>query len=156
MAEVYEPVVILKPDQVHMAATARVDSFVKIEGGQGVEIGDFVHVCSFAHLNIGGGRLVIGPYAGISSGAKVIGGSNQPEGLSMSAAAPASMQVVSRTLTVIGAFAFVGTNAVIMPGVHVGKGAVVGAGAVVTRDVPPWAIVAGVPARVIGERKHGN
>jgi acetyltransferase-like isoleucine patch superfamily enzyme len=40
----------------------------------------------------------------------------------------------------------------IMPGVTIGEGAVVMAGAVVTNDVPPHAIVAGVPARIIGQR----
>jgi maltose O-acetyltransferase len=47
---------------------------------------------------------------------------------------------------------FVGTRAIILPGVTLGRGSVVAAGAVVTRDVPPLAIVAGVPARVVGTR----
>lgn len=54
----------------------------------------------------------------------------------------------------IGDYVFVGPRAIILPGVKIGKGAVVAAGAVVTKDVPDFAIVGGVPAKVIGERKN--
>jgi len=52
----------------------------------------------------------------------------------------------------IGDRVWIGYRAVVLPGIRVGDGAVVGAGAVVTKDVPPFAIVAGNPARIIGER----
>lgn len=51
--------------------------------------------------------------------------------------------------TTIGNDVWIGTNAVIMGGVTIGDGAIVAAGAVVTKDVPPYAIVGGVPAKVI-------
>ena len=54
--------------------------------------------------------------------------------------------------TVIEDNAVIGANAVLVAGVRVGEGAVVAAGAVVTKDVPPRTVVAGVPARIIGDR----
>lgn len=47
--------------------------------------------------------------------------------------------------------ASIGSNATILPGLVIGEGALVGAGAVVTRDVPDFAVVAGVPAEVVGD-----
>lgn len=54
----------------------------------------------------------------------------------------------------IGDYVFIGPRVIILPGVRIGKGAVVGAGAVVTKDVPEFTIVGGVPAVKIGERKN--
>lgn len=53
----------------------------------------------------------------------------------------------------IGSDVWLGTRCIILPGVTVGEHAIVGAGAVVTKDVAPYAIVGGVPARVIGDRR---
>lgn len=89
--------------------------------------------------------LVVGEYVGWGPGARVLG--SRHTGL------PADVPVIQTDLTIepvrIGAWADVGVNAVVMPGVTVGQGAIVGAGAVVTEDVAPFAIVAGVPARFV-------
>lgn len=55
--------------------------------------------------------------------------------------------------TVIGDDVWIGTRAIIMPGVRIGSGVIIGAGAVVTKDVPDYAIVGGVPAKVLRYRK---
>jgi putative colanic acid biosynthesis acetyltransferase WcaF len=54
----------------------------------------------------------------------------------------------------IGRYAWLGSHCVVLPEVTIGEGAVVAAGAVVTRDVAPYAMVAGVPARFVRERSH--
>lgn len=49
----------------------------------------------------------------------------------------------------IGSDVWIGAGAIILPAVTVGDGAIIGAGAVITRDVPPYAVVAGVPAKIV-------
>jgi len=62
----------------------------------------------------------------------------------------------THALVEIKDYVFIGPRAIILPGVSIGRGAVVAAGAVVTKNVPDFAIVGGVPAKVIGERKNKN
>lgn len=55
---------------------------------------------------------------------------------------------------VIGEYAWICSRAIVLPGIKIGKGAVVASGAIVTKDVPDYAIVAGIPAKVIGHREN--
>jgi acetyltransferase-like isoleucine patch superfamily enzyme len=92
--------------------------------------------------------LVIGEQVGWGPGARLLGSAHTGE--------PADRPVIATDLEIapvrIGDWADIGVGAVIMPGVTLGRGCIVGAGAVVTRDVPDFAKVAGVPARIIGWR----
>ena len=63
---------------------------------------------------------------------------------------------VPRAPVVVGDKAWIGARAILLKGVRVGEGAVVGAGSVVTRDVPPWTLVAGNPAREIRKLEPGG
>jgi maltose O-acetyltransferase len=47
---------------------------------------------------------------------------------------------------------WLGMGVIVLPGVRIGRGAIIGAGAVVTKDVPPYAIAHGLPCQVVGER----
>ena len=106
-------------------------------------IGDHVWIGPQAYFDAR--NLVIEEYVGWGPGAKVLGSTHT--------GMPADVPVIQTDLEIrsvrIGAWADIGVNAVILPGVTVGKGAIVGAGAVVTEDVAPFAIVAGVPARFL-------
>ena len=64
----------------------------------------------------------------------------------------AEVRAVHRGSVTVGEHAFVGTNVVVHPDVTIGTGAVVGSGSVVTRDVEPWTINIGAPARPVKER----
>lgn len=93
--------------------------------------------------------LVIEQHVGWGPGAKALGSAH--------VGVPTDVPIIATDLAIrpirISAWADIGVNAVILPGVTVGRGAMVGAGAVVTTDVPDFAIVAGVPARIIGSRR---
>ena len=56
----------------------------------------------------------------------------------------------------IGDYAWICSRSIILPGITIGNGAVVASGAVVTKDVPPFTIVGGIPAKVIGRREEKN
>ena len=94
--------------------------------------------------------LVLEDHVGWGPGAKVLGSAHT--------GVPVNIPIIQTDLEIkpvrVGAWADIGTNAVLLPGVTVGRGAIVGAGAVVTQDVPAFAKVAGVPARIIGWRKE--
>jgi acetyltransferase-like isoleucine patch superfamily enzyme len=62
-----------------------------------------------------------------------------------------TFEVISKTVQ-IEDYVWIGTRVLIMPGINIGKGAVVGAGSIVTKNVEPYTIVAGNPAKKIGER----
>lgn len=108
------------------------------------EIGEGTWIGAFCVVD-GSGGLRIGRGCDLSAGAQVYTHSTARR-----CASGRCHPEVDRAPTVLGDHVFVGANAVINMGVTVGDGAVVGAGAVVTGDVPAGAIVAGVPARVIG------
>lgn len=142
----FEPIVVLDPDRLYIAPSARVDSFSKLECASGAYIGGHVHVASFCHLGIGGGRLLLDEGSSFASGVKIITGSNVP-GLDRSCSAIAPGNRVERSFVHVKKNATLFCNAVILPGVTIGEGAVIAAGAVVNRDVPDGEWWGGVPAR---------
>ena len=145
--------IFLKPEMISIGECARLDGLIKVEGGQGVTIGEYVHIASFSHINGGGGTVIFGAHSGCASGVKIAGGHPDLTYLHISAAEPAEHCHVIKKTTIIGEYVVLFSNVVISPGVTVGDGAIVAAGAVVVRDVDPWTVVGGVPAKVIGTRE---
>ena len=94
-------------------------------------------------------NLILEDYVGWGPGAKVLGSTHT--------GIPNDQPIITTGLVVepvtVGFGADIGMNASILPGVHVGAHSIVGAGAVVSHDVPDYAIAAGVPARVMRDRR---
>jgi acetyltransferase-like isoleucine patch superfamily enzyme len=114
-----------------------------------IAIGARCAISSFNHISTGDEDLVIGDHVRIAPNVTILGADRkikQRDVLIMD-------QGRSHKSTNIGDDVLIGAGAVILPGCRIGIGAVIGAGSVVTRDVAPYAIVAGSPARVIGQRE---
>ena len=92
--------------------------------------------------------VTIGDRVAVAPGVTIIADSSPNNSRLVELAGVLERLVVTRAVT-IEDDAWIGANAVLLPGVVVGRGAIVGAGAVVTRNVRPYTIVAGVPAREV-------
>jgi acetyltransferase-like isoleucine patch superfamily enzyme len=102
------------------------------------------HVWIGPHAYFDARHLMIEDYVGWGPGAKVLGSAHTGD--------PIELPIIATSLVikpvVIGYGADIGTNATILPGVRIGAQSIIGAGAVVTGNIPEYAIAAGVPARV--------
>jgi acetyltransferase-like isoleucine patch superfamily enzyme len=127
-------------------------------GAQTMIQGRFDGVCKIgSHVWIGpqayfdARDLILEDYVGWGPGAKVLGSAHT--------GSPITEPIITTGLVIkpvkVGLGADIGMNASILPGVQVGAHSIIGAGAVVTRDVPEYAIAAGVPARVVRDRREG-
>ena len=110
------------------------------------------HVWIGPHSYFDARNLVLEDYVGWGPGAKVLGSAHTGDPIDL----PIIMTALKIQPVVVGYGADIGTNATLLPGVRVGAHSIVGAGAVVTGDVPDYAIVAGVPARIIRYRDEGR
>ena len=99
-------------------------------------------------------KTIIGNYASVGNDVVIGPGEHDLKEYSISGrvAESASYITLTNKECVIGNDVWIGTRAIILRGVVIGDGAVIGAGSIVTKSVPDYAIVAGVPAKVLGYR----
>jgi galactoside O-acetyltransferase len=144
--------VIVDREAIQWGSPVIIDDFVFIGRHESGVIGNYVHVASHASIT-GGGEFWIADFAGLSSGVRLITGSEDFLGAGLTnPTVPAEFRAVKRGSVVVCSHAILGANAVVFPGVTIGEGAAVGAGSVVTRDLEPWGVYAGAPARRVKAR----
>ncbi len=144
-----EGVLVFHPDRVFLGDGVYVGHQTILKGYHAgdLRIGDgtWIGQQCFFHA---AGDLTIGRDVGVGPGVKIITSAHEEAGRDV----PILHAPIRFAPVVIEDDADLGVGSVILPGVTVGRGAQVGAGAVVTRDVPAYAVVAGNPARVLRER----
>ena len=141
-------VVMANGGPVRIGAGSLVASYAIVQAvGGSVEIGSRSSVGDFSNL-YGQGHLRIGDNVLMASGVRIMTAEHSFERRDV----PIAQQPERVAPTVIGDGAWIAANVIILAGVTVGEGAVCAAGAVVTSDVEPYTIVAGVPARLIRRR----
>lgn len=104
--------------------------------------GAYIHITSINRIEIGDGCLT-GKWVTITDNSH---GTTSVEELTI---APIERELYSKGPVVIGKNVWIGDKATILPGITIGEGSVIGANAVVTKDVPPYSIVAGNPAQIL-------
>jgi acetyltransferase-like isoleucine patch superfamily enzyme len=153
---IYEWVRILDPERIDVGSHVIVDDFVFLDGGESLKIGSHVHIAAYARI-IGGGTVELGDFVGLSNGASLVSGTDVMDGSGLTGPTiPDRFRAVKRGTIRIGAHAVLGTNVVVHPDVTIGEGTIVGSQSLVTKDLPPWTICVGIPARPIRERERGT
>lgn len=162
-----------QPGRVHVEDGAVIDDHCsfKVLGGEecGIWIGKKAFVGRASSLNSRGGqvhilehasigphvhigtyeRLTIGRHCIIAAFCYIGGMSHRTERLDI----PMALQGIERKGGVtVGDDVWIGAGSVVLDGVRIGNGAIIGAGSVVTRDIPPYAVAVGTPARVVRSR----
>lgn len=172
--------------RVRFAARVEIGRFASIGDGailsglgdDGLRIGSRTNVGAYSRLVVGTdvarpGRYIdigegcgIGEYSSVGGSGGVSIGKNTIIGQYFSAhpenhnfddlSRPIREQGTTRRSIAIGEDCWLGARVTVLGGVTIGRGSVVAAGAVVTRDVPPLSIVAGIPARIVGSRSRSG
>lgn len=119
--------------------------------GVGLTIGNNVGISQNCFIQVRG-KVTIGNDVIIGPGVSIFSENHNFNDPSL----PVRLQGETRKGVTIEEGAWIGTKAIILDGVRVGRNSIVAAGSIVTRDVPSYAIVGGVPARVLKERKMTN
>lgn len=122
-------ILVVKQNHLRIGADCSIGSQCCFSAVSGIEVGDFTIIAGQCYFGGGRYRTALGAGPMVSQG------------------------LHSKGPVIIGRDVWIGAGVKVLDGVRIGDGAIVGAGSVVTRDVPANGIVAGVPARPIGERR---
>jgi acetyltransferase-like isoleucine patch superfamily enzyme len=134
----------LKKSLAFCGDRVRISPHTVIWGNEGVSLGDEVEINNFTHI-FGAGGVEIGARALISACVSISSLTHEePIG---------RRNNLIKSRVTIEEDCWLGTGSIVLPGVRIGRGSIIGAGAVVSREIPPYSVAIGVPARVVRQIK---
>ena len=142
-------------DRIEIGAHTRIDTGCVLSAGpDGIQIGRNVHMSAFCTV-LGQGRVEIGDFCTVSVRCSIFSSNDDYSGRSMTnPTVPEAFRDAGSGPVRIGAHAILGTGCVVLPNAAIGESASIGALSLVKAPVPAFAIAAGCPARIIGERRR--
>lgn len=141
-------VVIRYPELVRIGDHVAIDGF--FHASTALELGNYIHIGP--HVSVVGGktaRLILKDFSGIAAGCRIICSTDDflGSGMTNPMVPLAYHGKVEVTAVVLEKHALLGTNCIVFPGVRVGEGAVAAVGSVIKKDMEPWTVYSGSPAR---------
>lgn len=144
--------VIYGADKITIGSHVRIDDFCYLSGA--ITLGSYIHISTYSALFSGAEGIVMEDFSCLSSRVSVYAHSNDYSGAMLTNPTVPSEYCGEYGGTVtLKKHVIVGTGSTILCGVTVGEGSAVGAMSLVTKDVAPWTICCGIPARPVKERK---
>lgn len=146
--------VLYHPGLLEIGNHVRIDDFATISGR--AKLGDYVHIAQFCGLYGGTEGIVMDDFSGLSSRVVIYATSNDYSGESLTnPTVPVKYKAADKNAAVqLGKHAIIGTGSVILPGVTVGEGSSVGALSLCAKDLAPWGVYAGSPAKRLKDRSR--
>jgi acetyltransferase-like isoleucine patch superfamily enzyme len=147
-------VVFYSPKNIHLGSNSRIDCFsILSAASHGIVIGEHVHISAYVALFGASGSICVESFCALSSRVTVFTSTDDyVEGYMSNPTVPPEYRKEQNGNVLFRKHALIGCGSVIMPGVTLEVGASVGALSFVNKDVPEFAVVAGVPSRIIGKR----
>lgn len=150
--KVYPLTKINRAENVEIDDFSRILDYVYIDAGKSLKIGKY-SIITWQCLIEGGACTVIGDRVFIGPGTKLLTSTYAFNGYYTNEFLPSDANKILYGDIVLENDSYIGANSVIMPGVTIGEGALVGSNAFVNKDLEPWGIYVGSPAKKIGERQ---
>lgn len=142
---------LLRPYFARLGKGSGISFQIRILEPGRITIGDRSAITNWCVID-GRGGLSVGNDVMIGFETIVLTSTHRSDSLSV----PMRDQGLYQAPVTIGDDVWIGCRSVIVPGVSIGSHAIIGAGSVVTKDVPEWGVVAGVPARLLRDRRTGR